>query len=107
MLEKCEQVQAAIRDATSGAGARASSSATTGGPITTLDVIQKWARILLFVFFTVYMVPFIGAWINMMSYKAFVVCAVVSYGISLFRSHGMIQFNVGYLQRVMLDPTSM
>jgi hypothetical protein len=52
------------------------------------------------------MIPFIGAGINLLSYKFFVGNAIASFLITLYRMHGFPKFNVAYLQRVMLEDSS-
>ena len=99
LLEKSELTQKAIRDS--------ATSTTSPQGSGKLDNIQKWLRAALFIFLIGYIIPFIGRSTNMLSYKCFIISSASSYIISLYRAHGMVQFNVSYLQRVMLDTTSM
>ena len=64
--------------------------------------VQNWLRLAMFAAILGYMIPFIGIGINMTCYKVFLISAIVSFGMTLYRNHGVPRFNMEYLQRLLL-----
>eukprot|EP01102_Stenamoeba_stenopodia_P020077 TRINITY_DN7717_c0_g1_i1.p1 TRINITY_DN7717_c0_g1~~TRINITY_DN7717_c0_g1_i1.p1 ORF type:complete len:353 (+),score=65.70 TRINITY_DN7717_c0_g1_i1:38-1096(+) len=53
------------------------------------------------------MLPFFFSFeTNMSIFRRFLLSAIINYGISLYHLHGLPQFNMAFLQRLMMDPNA-
>ena len=99
LIEKCELAQRAIRNAS-----EPRQTATRNK--TALDHVQAFARMIIIISVFFYVLP-LGRSITSLGYKSFVFASIGTLLISLYRAHGLPQFNMSYVQRILPDPTTM
>mmetsp|Transcript_23083 Transcript_23083/g.23738 ORF Transcript_23083/g.23738 Transcript_23083/m.23738 type:complete len:418 (-) Transcript_23083:27-1280(-) len=112
--QKCELAQKAIRDSVNDTQQQQqqqqqqSNSRPSTQPSSknnTFESIQNYLRIFLVLNALLYFIPFSSSF-SYGSYHRFNYTSIINYGISLYLAYGIPQFNMGYLQRIMLDPTT-
>jgi len=116
LLEKSEQVQAAIRRLNEPSDTSSYSSSYNSGNASVLDGVQSWIRTLIVLSFFFYMLP-LGRFITSWAYRLFVANSIACYGINIYRGHSQIwhsqiacygipKFDMTYAQRLVLDPST-
>lgn len=99
-LEKSEKMQAKIRRQNE--ASQSSSSSNSFSPASGLQSLLR-AVIVFSIFF--YILP-VGRFLNLWSYRLFVISASTNYALNLYNSHGMPQFNISYAQRIIPDQSA-
>lgn len=104
--QKCELAQKAIRDSV-GDNQQSNSRPTpqNSSKNNTFESIQNYLRIFLIINGLLYFIPLSSSF-SYGSYRRFNYTSIINYGISLYLLHGIPQFNMAYLQRILLDPTT-
>lgn len=107
LKEKAEMTMHAIRNvATAAEGTANAGVATNPSAGGLLQSVQGVLKFLVIANGIVFALPFLNR-VAPMNYKIFVIGAFTDFAIALYSTHGKPQFNMGYVQRVLPDPTLM
>ncbi len=98
LAAKLSQAENAIRNS--------ASNSNFTGPVSNYDNLQNTARMVIVGSAFFYLLP-LGSFLNRNSYRIFCITALANYLFSIYRVHGMIQFNTNYLQKIAPDPAMM